>query len=550
MMIRIIFSIVLVFLPFVAKTSECEIYLPDDKAVVTDDFHFVCHWGDNNDLILQIATDSEFLDIIYAGSSKWVLYNDYYMQYLMAITNFDNGTYYWRIAKDSEFSATRSFIVEGQPETSNDYKLVREQYDYPIVHLSNGLPPISITSMWIRSDLNENGLGQTDKGAYNTSMIVKEGIIYIGNGINTAQLYRYNAYTGEQLSTIDIDFGSYTKPTMPLADMCMDEDGNVIMTNRASSASERYIYAHRIDVTTGKVTGEYKCELPLASNISNATFYRSSIKGSVTTGEFTIYSAIMPVTSYSTLCKWEFFNWTSTLQTSKFNYISTDMNTSRPIVSPIDDQYFILDDNKYNYPTIFSWDSNEVVAELPSDMLPIDKKCMGVDIFKHSGMNMIAYASSITDASKFNLAILPDEFPTTFNGIKKLWTFPNQSLGSVAPSIPCMTTRVVDASIDGASTSRSYLYIYSSGNGLAAYVLSHAITTGIANVAKNEVEIKLNGRDLVINQIVDLIEIYNMCGIKIKQADNTSVISLQDLSLGVYIAKFANSNKAYKFVLK
>lgn len=549
-MIRIIFSIVLVFLPFVVKASECEIYLPDDKAIVTDDFHFVCHWGDNNNLILQIATNSDFSDIIYAVNSKWILYKDYYMQYLMSITNFDNGTYYWRIVKDSEFSDTRSFIVKDQPETSIDYKLVREQYDYPIVNLSNGLPPISITSMWIRSDLNDNGLGQNEKGAYNTSMIVKDGIVYIGNGINTAQLYRYNAYTGEQLSTIDIDFGTYTKPSMPLADMCMDDDGNVIITNRAKSDSERFIYAHRVDVTTGKIIGEYKCELPLASNISNATFYRCSIKGSVTTGNFTIYSAIMPVASYSTLCKWEFSNWVSILQTSKFNYISTDMNTSRPIVCPIDDEYFILDDNKYNFPAIFSWNSNVAIAELPFDMLPADKKCMGVDIFKHSGMNMIAYASSVTGASKFNLAILPDEFPTTFNGIKKLWTFPNQSLGSVAPTIPCMTTRVVDASIEGASTSRSYLYLYSAGNGLAAYVLSHAITTGIADIVKNDMEIKLNGRELVINQIVDFIEIYNMHGVKVLQADNTSVIDLKNLSLGVYIAKRPNSDKVYKFVLK
>ena len=156
-MIRNIFSAVLVLISFAVQASECEIYLPDDKAVVTDDFHFVCHWDDNSNLTLQIATDETFSDIIYAGSSKWVLYNDYYMQYLMAVTNFQNGTYYWRIAKDDAFSQVRSFTVEGRPEVSAEYVVVRDQNDYSIVHLSNGLPPISIASMWIRSDLNNNG---------------------------------------------------------------------------------------------------------------------------------------------------------------------------------------------------------------------------------------------------------------------------------------------------------------------------------------------------------------------------------------------------------
>lgn len=549
-MIRNIFSAVLVLISFAVQASECEIYLPNDKAVVTDDFHFVCHWGDNSNLILQIATDEEFSDIIYAGSSKWVLYNNYYMQYLMAVTNFQNGTYYWRIAKDDAFSQVRSFTIEGRPDVSAGYEVVRDQNDYPIVHLSNGLPPISIASMWIRSDLNNNGLKQTDKGAYNTSMVVKDGIVYVGNGITTAQLYRYNAYTGEQLSTIDIDFGSYTKPTSPLADMCIDDDGNVIMTNRANSKTESYIYAHRLDVTTGKVTGEYKCELPISSNIEGATFYRCTIKGSVSTGKFTIYSAVMPATTYSIVCKWVFDDWSPTLETSRFNYVSNDYNVSRPSIYPIDENYFILDDNKYNYPTIFSWDSNAAVAELPTDMLPTDKKCMGAELFEHSGMKMIAYASSVNDGSKFNIAILPDQFPTTFNGIKNLWILPEQSLGTVSPTVPGMFVRVVDASVDVSATSRSYLYLYSSGNGLAAYVLSHATTTGITDVTNNDVEIKQNGQELIINQIVDIIEIYNMQGIKIKQAENTSVIGLHDLSLGVYIAKFSNSNKTYKFVLK
>lgn len=549
-MIRNIFSAVLVLISFAVQASECEIYLPDDKAVVTDDFHFVCHWDDNSNLILQIATDETFSDIIYAGSSKWMLYNDYYMQYLMAVTNFQNGTYYWRIAKDDAFSQVRSFTVEGRPDVSAEYEVVRDQNDYPIVQLSNGLPPITIASMWIRSDLNNNGLGQTDKGAYNTSMVVKDGIVYVGNGITTAQLYRYNAYTGEHLSTIDIDFGSYTRPTSPLADMCMDDDGNVIMTNRANSKTERYIYAHRVDVTTGKVTGEYKCELPLASNIEGATFYRCMIKGSVSTGDFTIYSAVMPTTSYSTACKWEFANWNPKLETSRFNYVSTDMNTSRPSIYPIDEDYFVLDDNKYNYPTIFSWNSNTAVAELPADMLPTDKKCMGVELFEHSGMNMIAYASSVNGGSKFNIAVLPDEFPTTFNGIKNLWTLPEQSLGTVSPTVPGMFARVVDMSAEGSATSRSYLYLYSSGNGLGAYVLSHATTTGIDDVVASETEVNLNGRNLILTKEVESIVIYDIYGRKIKQAENTSVIGLQDISLGVYIAKISNSNKVYKFVLK
>ena len=175
---------------------------------------------------------------------------------------------------------------------------------------------------------------------------------------------------------------------------------------------------------------------------------------------------------------------------------------------------------------------------------------MFVELFEHSGMKMIAYASSVNGGSKFNIAVLPDEFPTTFNGIKNLWTLPEQSLGTVSPTVPGMYARVVDMSAEGSATSRSYLYLYSSGNGLGAYVLSHATTTGIDDVVASETDVNLNGRNLILAKEAESIAIYDIYGRKIKQAENTSVIGLQDISLGVYIAKISNSNKAYKFVLK
>jgi hypothetical protein len=81
-------------------------------------------------------------------------------------------------------------------------------------------------------------------------------------------------------------------------------------------------------------------------------------------------------------------------------------------------------------------------------------------------------------------------------------------------------------------------------------VLSHATTTGIDDVVASETDVNLNGRNLILAKEAESIAIYDIYGRKIKQAENTSVIGLQDISLGVYIAKISNSNKAYKFVLK
>ncbi len=550
-----IISAILLFCAFTINASDCVVYSPKNGTIVTDDFYFVCQWGDNENMTIEIAKDESFSSIIISESSRWTNVEGW-MQSPMPITNFGNGTYYWRIAKAGGYSDVLSFVVEGRPEVGADYEIVRDSHNYPMVSLSNGLPPLTISSMWLRSIPTNNGLNQSSKGAYNTSMVVKDGIVYIGNGNYnpvTCQLFRYNAYTGEQLETLDVQFHSHhTTPLWPMTSLVMDDDGTVAMFSRNQN-SEDYIYLHTINLETGMVIREYKCERPYSSEYRN--YYHFSLRGAINSGTFSVYSAVMYGSStssnnISSLYIWNFNEHKPTLD-SPYNLNLPANKIAIYIVCPIDDENVIVDNNYTIYPQVYNLSTGKYTAELPSELLPEDYKSMGINIYNHGDVRLMGYASKATDGSKFNIVALPDGFPASLDNAKLLWTLPEQTLGNISGTNNFTCSHLVDATPSGASTPRSYLYMYSAGNGLAAYVLTHLTTTSVDDViSEKTVEFKLNGRNLLLSDFVESVELYNANGVKIKQVNNSSVIDLSDLTCGVYIAKIESLDMVYKFVLK
>lgn len=544
------------------------IYAPNNGEEVNTDFYFVCRWTGENQLGLEIATDASFENIVFSNSSRWLIVEEVWWQFPMSPQELGNGTFYWRVNYGDGYTTPYTLTICDQPEASSDYKIIRDGDEYPNLYISGYDTPIGLSSLWIRSENTSNGLGQTDEGGYNHAMVVKDNVVYISyeaNMTNPPLLQRYDAQTGESLEPMTIDYGNFSQPSGALCDMNIDDYGNIYTTNRGyiKTGSTVDLYVDVLELNseslTAKVVKRFTCVLPTQSEVnqSQQVFFAKAI-GNVSTGEFTLYSVLNAYTQSNVpiyyVTKWSYTENFSKTEVAKIGASSTSPKTRIHIIDAEND-YFIIDNNII-HPTIYKGStsksdfSKESTFEVSSDYTG-----NGMCVFKHGNVPMMLYGCNFkTEGSKFELITLSPNFfdettnkVETFAGIKSLWKFPNNYLGNVTPTQPCtIAATTTETTTDGYP--RTKIYIYSAGNGLAAYQLSHYTTTGINSpLAPDDIPFTFTNGTITIANGCKSAEIYTTMGNRVAKVHETESLDLSHLPKGIYIVYI--DNQAYKIKL-
>lgn len=539
--------------------ANIELHYPYDGDLISDDFYFICKYEGNNALTLEVSKTNSFDEIIYRNSSRWLTYEEYYKQMPITPQELGNGTYYWRVSDGENYSTSWKFSITGQDEPNNDYTIIRDKNEYTLQVLQGYNEPLVLSSLWIRSENTNNGLCQFDKGGYNHGIALKDDIIYISFGGNQglqSHINRYNANTGESIDSILIDYTNFSQPPIPLSDLGVDDYGNLYATSCGSMSlsNHRDIIIDVLEVnpqsTIAKVIKRYTCKLPLPDNNkydpTEAKFI--NITGNVSTGEFIAYSVLDGVGSYA-MCSWEFNrNITAASTTPKFLSTTTD-SESRIFPLDVENSIYIID-NKDIYPTIYKNRTNKGdFTKESSFIVSNDPTGNGIHIFKHGNMPMMLYGCNyLTEGSMFELISLNPSFlddtenqVETFTGIKSIWKFPKTYLGGVKSKLITPTTLATTKSeIASNGLPITKIYIYSAGNGLAAYQIAHYTTTKIENVVEEEFSWKLIDNKLLLSDYCNNIVIYNTLGNIVSTSRNTNIVNLHNIK-GLYIIKADNN---------
>ena len=560
-----ILSSIIICIVSLNSWANIELHYPYDGDQISADFYFICKYEGNNTLTLEVSTTNSFDEIIYSNSSRWLTYEDYYKQMPISPQELGNGTYYWRIFDGENYSSTWKFSIIGQAEANNDYTIIRDKNEYAFHVLQGYSEPLVLSSLWIRSENTNNGLCQFDKGGYNHGIALKDDIIYISFGGNEglqSHISRFNANTGESIDSIFIDYTNFSQPPIPLSDLGVDDYGNLYATSCGSMSRQNHrdIIIDVLEVnpqsTVAKVIKRYTCTLPDADeNRFDPTETKfTNIKGNAYSGDFVAYSVLDGVESYA-VCSWE-FNSNITVASTNPKLLSTTTDSeSRIFPLDVEKSIYIID-NKDIYPTIYKNRTNKGdLSKESSFILSNDPSGNGIHIFKHGNMPMMLYGCSyLTEGSMFELLSLSPNFldgtanqVETFSGIKSIWKFPKSYLGGVKSKLMTPTTLATTKSeISSNGLPITKIYIYSAGNGLAAYQIAHYTTTKVANIENDKFSWELSGKKLFLSEKCNNIIFYNTLGNIISTYRNTKNIDLKNMR-GLYIVKA--DNNIFKIVI-
>ena len=531
---------------------------PNEGEVLTEDFHFICVCDNNASLTLEISDSETFENIIFRNSSRWLLL-DNIKQMPMSPTELGNGTFYWRIAHESGYTTTMNFVISGQTESTTSYKIKRDPSEYPLIKIPGYEVPMGLSSLWIRSENTLNGLCQPDKGGLNHGMAVKDNIIYIpygGLNVTNPHINRFDANTGESLDSLTIDYGKYDKIKNPLSDLGIDDNNNIYVVNAGEVTSTPInIYIDMLDVSSQEdvaiVKKRFIANIPSSTVVGNQNVIHSTVKGDLSSGNFSLYSVLKNQIAANLyiyhICRWDFNSETSSIDPADITTIEST-STSTPLytrITPFDNEskYYIIDNN-IKYPTIYN--STTRIGDLTSEQSfspSGDLTGNGVHIFKHGNTNMMLYASNYqTEGSKFELLTLSPNFldgteneVASFKGIKSIWKFPSNCLGSkFSRNMNTLAASTTEITSDGYP--RTKIYIYSAGNGLAAYQLTHYITSDVNNaLIKEEPSYSINNGTITFNTSFKNISIYNTSGSLVTSSSNSSYINIDHLPSAIYI---------------
>lgn len=131
-----------------ALADDCKVFGPVDGVELSADFYFICQWGDNSNMVLEISSDEKFENMVFVGSSRWTAVEDAdgWVQFPMALNELSNGIYYWRIERNGDYSVTRSFIIAGS-SSSEGYTILRDATDYAPVKINGINEPLILSSL-------------------------------------------------------------------------------------------------------------------------------------------------------------------------------------------------------------------------------------------------------------------------------------------------------------------------------------------------------------------------------------------------------------------
>lgn len=450
----------------------------------------------------------------------------------VATSSIGMGNFDWRVVAGGDRlistpSDVSSFTIKSLPITEDGYTVKNDGSTYP------AYKSITLENLWMRSSksgfANMTFKDPEGKGLYNRGMVATENAIYVsgrdGNG-GSAEWYLnvYNPENGSLIRKLTLTGGASLG--YGCNDVFKDSNGNICISNLVlKSETPQPLNIYRVNTETGALT--------LAVSLTTAGTYgridHVAVTGDVASGNFTVIAAPATLTSILT---WNVTNGNAATAVSHpvsaFRPTKSSHFGIAPRIRPVSATEVYVDGGS----TFWSlYDISSATRTSALGVFPAGHECEPENEADNGGAfftlnnylyNVYSHCGSET-GSQFRIARYePGANPAAnkFRDMAALWLVPEHNLGTV---ISTTQSSPVDVVVTSPATAN--IYVYSPGNGLAAYRLSDTTSDIIDGIATE------NGDDEA--------HYYNLQGISVKA---------ENLVPGIYIER--RGNKTRKVVIR
>lgn len=500
---------------------------PEDGATLNDDIVFVCSDDGNDKTVLEISTDLNFANIVFTGTTGWHKESPCLQYTVPAEVLGLNGTFYWRVRvstagiKDAVSDVRKLIMGNGVNPDYGNYSPSREQVEYTPMIPYNGSnnKQMTLTNLWIRNaSYNNPGLSET----LSRGMVARadqggdqggKDVIYVSarsanSNSASSSLIRFDAATGQQLSTLNLTFyGGYSTSFYPTNDILLDASKQVLVHNLSMATGTLTIGV--VNLATSGVTTMF-------SQTPGIRVDHIDVWGTVSnSGTYYVLAA-----NGTTAVRWKVTNGSVTSATMTIGNIGA-AGRVKFVNGP--NRFYV--DGTACVPTLYDWGNSTAKATLSGSGAA--NQCGGFTIFNHDGTSYAVIATHNSDqGSKWTICSGIDF--TASASMTQHWVVPTSGMGTTAHSsgdysMPvCVLQRSsyedgVHTLSTGATADNTTIFVYSSGNGVAAYSMTRRITTGVEDIAADEGE--------------EGAEYYNLQGVRVHQP----------LAPGIYIRRQGNT---------
>lgn len=447
--------------------------------------------------LLQLSTTPDFKTISYS-TAVWNT-SGTNLSAIVSTSALSDGEYYWRVIAsaskyDSSTSETRIFYYEA-PGGEQDYEMYHEPTIYDNHEVSNTMSVV-IRNIWLR-DADHNPIADNLNSIYCRDMVARPAdtdqrrdIVYIcGRTANTSSktdnfLARFDASNGRRLEDLALSYDSqYSAGYAGANDLMLDADNNLLISTLAVSASSTFTVS-KIDVTDGSCTTllsvnpSYRVDhAAVYGSINNSTYYIFAIENS---SNSTTYAVRYTITN-------------GNVAETRRCRLSVNHSTA-PTIHPVSATRFYVN-GQSGHPTAYNIGNNGATITAQAtistiDIRPSDEQITGCDIFDIDGFSFMVMPYK-RPANNVQWQLLSgNNFNTNFNGAERASVFPQDGLGTNTPTSgdlnqPISVLKPQTATrLSGSEMTR--LFVYSPGNGLAAYNLYVNYTTAVNDIVADE----------------------------------------------------------------
>lgn len=450
------------------------------------------------------------------------------------------GNYDWRIVSKGDrysetVSATRSFsvtkLVVGLYE--DGYLVKTDDATYAPVD------GITLKNLWFRSVANPwNNFSQLNSGKLNRGMVAYGDKVYVSGRDEestdaTCFVQVYDGNTGEHLNDILVWDSKVQVSYRPCNDIAVDDNGNLCIANMSINLGTTPFYIHKINddgsatqlVSYTGNSGERVDHFAVFGDLTSDFYWFAAIKGTGTVLRQRVTNGVAGTVKR--------------ISVSDFYPASSSSFGIAPKVHPISADQFYVDGSLTAW-TLYN--SNGTMLSSFSENLDAAPQSFtgnGGRTFKLGNEQYMVYSyTGEGDEQGVKFAVAKTKSANSFKNMHKLWVFPANGMGTVNSST---CSEPVDVVVTSDST--AIIYVYSVGNGLAAYSITKQSTTGVESIndSADDVDIVVDGNTVRFSAVVPSVEVFSMTGVLVATANDTDAVELSQA--GAYIVKCGRLTK-------
>lgn len=541
--------------------TRATIYSPKSGSTISGNYiDFICDKTGADATTLEIATEEDdFSARFFTGVSNWETCSTdaSRLSYTLPVVFFPNGTYYWRVRTSKEgyldqTSWVGSFTVNNSISTSEDYTLVHENAEFPILKSANGTK-LKLVNLWCRTDVHGSSLNYDFSDNFNRDFAVKlsttagePDIVYLtstdsirsSDQSHQTMLLRFDALSGETLSPLPLTFDdNYYRGTFtPLNGVVVDNAGHLIVHNLKVTKDDLLSFAI-VSPKTGKCTTVFTMQQhDLVTRVDHVAIYGDITK------DAKIFAGIA---KSNFVWRWKVVDGKVT-GPGGYNYTEHAWDNSSRIHAFSDDSFMI--DDYYHDVEHYEFGNQSPTGKMSqSPNLTQATEPIGGNYFEMAGSKYLVHPTQEwSDGFKFRIAE-GNNLPSDFTGLKELAVFPSHPSG-LGGQIPKSGDVGADAEFLAVNPTTTRIYTYVPMNGLACYELSEPTSSQPTSaeaigITGTKIFAYLQSDAIRFTVDVDEAKIYDLTGHMIAYAKNTSAINRP--SAGIYIVTYCVNGNAY-----